>query len=81
MGGKENGIAITEKIKANGKVSQMTENKPSVYILTHAASIVRDLTLSQNIARSCFHLISNFPVYCLWIPTIGNRPENRMAFL
>lgn len=50
MGDKENGIAITEKIEANGKVGQMTENKPSVYILTHAASIVRDLTLSQNIA-------------------------------
>lgn len=46
MGDKENGIAIAEKIEANGKVGQMTENKPSVYILTHTASIVKDLTLS-----------------------------------
>ena len=46
MGDKENGIAIAEKIEANGIVGQMTENKPSVYILTHAASIVRELTLS-----------------------------------
>lgn len=46
MGDKENGIAIAEKIEANGKVGQITENKPSVYILTHTASIVKDLTLS-----------------------------------
>lgn len=61
MGDKENGIAIAEKIEANGKVGQMTENKPSVYILTHAASIVRELT-SPILFSSYFSFSCTLPL-------------------